>query len=97
MAKKLIPLGDRVIVKQQESEEKTKSGIVLPDTVKEKPQQGTVVAVGSGRVLENGQKAPMDVKIGDMIIYSKFGGDSVKIDDIDYVILTEKEILAIVK
>ena len=93
--KKLIPLGDRVVVKQEPSEEKTKSGIVLPESAKEKPSEGTVVAVGSGRVLDNGQKVPLEVKIGDKIIYSKYGGTEVKIDGEEYVILQERDILAV--
>ena len=96
MAKaKLAPIGDRVVVKPEPEEQKTKSGIVLPDTAKEKPQEGTVVAVGSGRVLDNGQKVPLEVKIGDKIIYSKYGGTEVKIDNDEYIILSEKDILAI--
>ena len=96
MAKaKLTPLGDRVIVKPDPGEEKTKSGIVLPDSAKEKPQEGTVVAVGSGRFLDGGQKVPVEVKVGDKIIYSKYGGSEVKIDNEDYIILQERDILAV--
>jgi chaperonin GroES len=96
MAKaKLTPIGDRVVVKAAPEEQKTKSGIVLPDTAKEKPQEGTVVAVGSGRILDNGQKVPLEVKIGDKIIYSKYGGTEVKIDEEEYIILSERDILAI--
>jgi chaperonin GroES len=93
--KKLNPIGDRVVVKPEPEEQKTKSGIVLPDSAKEKPQEGTVVAVGTGRILDNGQKVPLDVKIGDKIIYSKYGGTEVKIDNEEYIILSEKDILAI--
>jgi len=95
MAKKLVPLGDRVIVKQEQAEEKTKSGIVLPDSAKEKSTEGTVVAVGSGRVLDNGQKVPVEVKVGDKVIYAKYGGNDVKIDNEEFVILSERDILAI--
>ena len=96
MAKaKLTPLGDRVIVKPDPGEEKTKSGIVLPDTAKEKPQEGTVVAVGSGRVMDNRQKVPVEVKVGDKIIYSKYGGTEVKIEEEEYIILQERDILAV--
>lgn len=95
VAKKLVPLGDRVAVKQEPAEEKTRSGIVLPDTAKEKPAEGTVVAVGSGRVLDSGQKVPLEVKIGDKIIYSKYGGTEVKIDGEEYIILQERDILAV--
>ena len=93
--KKLNPIGDRVVVKPEPEEQKTKSGIVLPDSAKEKPQEGAVVAVGSGRILDNGQKVPLEVKVGDKIIYSKYGGTEVKIDNEDYIILSERDILAI--
>jgi chaperonin GroES len=94
-SKKLTPIGDRVVVKPEPEEIKTKSGIVLPDSAKEKPSEGTVIAVGPGRVLENGQKIALEVKIGDKIIYSKYGGTEVKIDAEDYIILAERDILAI--
>ena len=92
---KLKPIGDRVVVKPEPEELKTKSGIVLPDSAKEKPQEGTVIAVGSGRVLDNGQKIPVEVKIGDKVIYSKNGGTEIKIEKEDYIILSERDILAI--
>lgn len=95
MAKNLKPIGDRVVVKPEPEEIKTKSGIVLPDSAKEKPSEGTVVAVGSGKILDNGQKVPMEVKIGDKIIYSKYGGTEVKIEGEEYMILSERDILAI--
>ena len=95
MAKKLVPIGDRIVVKQEPEEEKTKSGIVLPDTAKEKPQEGTVIAVGPGRVLDNGQRAPMEIKVGNKVIYSKYGGTEVKIEGEDYIILNERDVLAI--
>ncbi|OGC03937.1 co-chaperone GroES [candidate division WOR-1 bacterium RIFOXYA12_FULL_43_27] len=95
MAKKMTPLGDRVLVKPAPSEEKTKSGIVLPDSAKEKPQEGTIVAVGSGRVLDNGQKVPLEVKVGDTVIYSKYGGTEIKLDGEEFIILQERDILAI--
>lgn len=98
MALKLRPLSDRVVVKPAEREETTKSGIVLPDTVKEKPQEGTVEAVGSGRYNEQtGARIALDVKVGDRVMYAKYAGSEVKIDDIDYLILSEKDILAIVE
>ncbi len=96
MAKKLVPLGDRVVVEIIEEEERTKGGIVLPDTAKEKPQQGKVIAVGSGRILENGQKVPLEVKEGDKVIFSKYAGTEVKIDDKEYLILSERDILAVI-
>ncbi|MCX7832217.1 MAG: co-chaperone GroES [Actinobacteria bacterium] len=93
---KLRPLEDRVVVKPIEAEEKTKSGIVLPDTAKEKPQQGEVVAVGPGRY-EDGQRIPMEVKVGDKVIYSKYGGTEVKIEGEEYIILSSRDILAVVE
>jgi chaperonin GroES len=92
---KLRPLGDRVIVKPSEGEEKTASGLVIPDTAKEKPQEGKVIAVGPGRY-EDGKKVPMDVKEGDKIIYSKYGGTEVKIEGEEHLILSERDILAVV-
>lgn len=92
---KLTPIGDRVVVKPEPEELKTRSGIVLPDSAKEKPSEGTVVAIGLGRVLDNGQKLPVEVKIGDRVIYSKYGGSEVKINDEEYIILAERDILAI--
>ncbi|WP_038049680.1 co-chaperone GroES [Thermus caliditerrae] len=89
------PLGDRVVVKRIEEEPKTKGGIVLPDTAKEKPQKGKVIAVGSGRVLENGQKVPLEVKEGDIVVFAKYGGTEIEIDGEEYVILSERDLLAI--
>ena len=93
----LKPLGDRVVVKPVKEEQKTKGGIVLPDTAKEKPQQGEVIAVGSGRVLDNGQKVALEVSVGDKVIYSKYAGTEVKLEDEEYLILSERDILAILK
>ncbi|SES24037.1 chaperonin GroES [Gracilibacillus ureilyticus] len=92
----LKPLGDRVIIEVVEQEEKTASGIVLPDSAKEKPQEGKVVAVGSGRVTENGEKVALEVKEGETVIYSKFAGTEVKYEGKEYLILRENDILAIV-
>lgn len=94
MAKKLTPLRDKVIVKPDAAEEKTKSGIVIPDSSKEKPVEGTVVAVGSGEI-SNGQRFPLEVKVGDRVIYSKYGPTEVKIDGEELVILNERDIFAI--
>lgn len=91
----LNPIGDRVVVKPDPEEVKTRSGIVLPDSAKEKPSEGTIVAVGTGRILDNGQKVPVEVKIGDKVIYSKYGGTEVRIEEEEYIILSEKDILAI--
>ena len=91
----LKPIGDKVIVKAKAEEEKTSGGIILPDTAKEKPQEGTVIAVGPGKVLENGDRKPMAVKEGDTVIYSKYGGTEVTVDGEDYIILDEDSILAV--
>jgi chaperonin GroES len=94
MALKLQPLGDRLVVKPIEKEEKTKGGIILPDTAKEKPQEGEVVAVGPGRMTDDGKRIAMDLKVGDRVIYSKYGGSEIKIDDVEMIILRESDILA---
>ncbi len=94
---KLRPLADRVVVKPIEKEEKTKSGILIPDTAKEKPQKGEVVAVGPGKLLDNGQRAEMEVKVGDIVIFSKYAGTEVKIGDEKYLVLSERDILAVVE
>ena len=91
----LRPLGDRVVVKPVEKEEKTKSGIVLPDTAKEKPQEGIVQAVGTGRILDNGTKIPMELKVGDKVLYAKYAGNEFKVDEIEYLIVSEKDVLAV--
>ncbi|MDY0406488.1 co-chaperone GroES [Virgibacillus sp. 179-BFC.A HS] len=90
------PLGDRVVIELVEQEEKTASGIVLPDSAKEKPQEGNVVAVGSGRVTDSGEKVALEVKEGDHIIFSKFAGTELKYEGKEYLILRESDILAIV-
>jgi chaperonin GroES len=93
----LKPLGDRVIVKPAEAEEQTKSGLFIPDTAKEKPQRGEVVAVGDGKLKDDGTRVPIDVKAGDTVIYSKYGGSEVKIDGVEYKILdAERDIIAVV-
>ena len=89
------PLGDRVVIEVSEGDMKTASGIVLPDTAKEKPQKGEVIAVGAGKVLENGQTAPMEVKAGDQVIFSKYSGTEVKVDGQDYLIVRQSDILAV--
>ena len=94
---KLKPLGDRIVVKVLTQEEKTRGGIVIPDTAKEKPQEGEVLAIGSGRVLENGQKLPLEVKKGDKVLFSKYGGTEVKIEGEELLILSERDILAILE
>jgi len=94
MASKLQPLADRVLVKPIEKEEKTKSGIYLPDTAKEKPQEGKVLAIGPGKMSEDGKRIAMDLKVGDIVIYAKYGGTEIKIDDDELMILRESDILA---
>ncbi len=89
------PLADRVVVKVVEQEERTKGGIVLPDTAKEKPQQAEVIAAGPGRLLDNGERAPLEVKVGDKVVFAKYGGTEVKIDGEEYLILRESDILAV--
>jgi chaperonin GroES len=90
---KLIPLGDRIVIRPVVQEEVLASGIVIPDTAKEKPQQGEVVAVGPGRVDENGKRIPMEVKVGDRILYAKYTGQEVKIEQEEYIVLSEKDVL----
>jgi len=92
----LKPLGDRIIIELVESEEKTASGIVLPDSAKEKPQEGKVVAVGTGRVLESGERVALDVAVGDRIIFSKYAGTEVKFQGVEYLIVRENDILAVI-
>ncbi len=94
MAIKLQPMGDRLVVKPIQSEEKTKSGIYLPDTAKEKPQEGEVIAVGPGRMTDEGKRIPVDIAVGDIVIYAKYGGSEIKIDDEELVIMRESDILA---
>jgi len=95
MAVKLQPMGDRLVVKPLQSEEKTKSGIYLPDTAKEKPQEGKVIAVGPGRMTEDGKtRITPDVEVGDIVIYTKYGGSEIKIDGEEFIIMRESDILA---
>ena len=89
------PLGERIVVKVKEKDMKTASGIVLPDTAKEKPQEGEVVAVGPGKMLESGKVAPMEVKKGDRVLFAKYSGNEVKVDDEDYLIIRQSDILAV--
>ncbi len=94
MAVKLQPLADRLVVRPIEREEVTKGGIFLPDTAKEKPQEGEVVAVGPGRLTEDGKRIAMDVKVGDIVVYTRYGGTEIKVDDEELMILRESDILA---
>ena len=94
MAKSFKPLSDRVVIKPLEQEEITKSGLVLPDTAREKPQEGEVVAVGPGRIADDGKRIPMEVKVGDKVVYSKYAGSEFKEDEDEYLIVREADILA---
>ena len=94
---KVRPLQDRVIVKRVEEEETTKGGIIIPDTAKEKPIEGEVVAVGNGKVLENGKKQPLEVKVGDKILFGKYAGTDIKIDGEEHLIMREDDIIAVVE
>jgi chaperonin GroES len=93
----LRPLGDRVVIKPTPREEMTKSGLVLPDTAKEKPQEGEIIAAGPGRITDDGSREPMDVKVGDKVLYAKYAGTEFKVDSEDLLILSQKDILAIVE
>ncbi|MFY9272582.1 MAG: co-chaperone GroES [Thermacetogeniaceae bacterium] len=92
----LKPLGDRVLLKILETEEKTEGGIFLPDTAKEKPQKGEVVAVGTGKVLADGKKVPIEVKVGDKVIFSRYAGDEVKDGEEKYLLVNERDILGVI-
>jgi chaperonin GroES len=92
---KIRPLSDRVVVKPELKEEKTRSGIIIPDTAKEKPQEGTVIAVGSGRLLDNGQRSVMELREGDHVLFAKYGGTEIILDDETYLVLRETDVLAV--
>ena len=93
----LRPLSDRILVERVEEDEKTKGGIIIPDTAKEKPAEGKIVATGNGRMGEDGKLLPMDVKVGDRILFSKYGGTDVKIDGTDYLILRQDDVLGVIE
>ena len=93
----ITPLGDKVLIRRLEADEKTRGGIILPDTAKEKPREGTVIAVGSGKLLENGERAPFSVKPKDRVLFSSYSGTEVKLDGEDYLVLGEDEILAVIE
>ncbi len=94
---KLVPLEDRIVVKPKEAEEKTAGGIVLPDTAREKPLMGTVIAVGPGKLLDNGSRAAMSVKPDEVVLYGRYGGSDIEVDGVEYKILRESEVLGIVE
>ncbi|THB81033.1 MAG: co-chaperone GroES [Desulfobacteraceae bacterium] len=91
------PLQDRILVERVDEDEKTKGGIIIPDTAKEKPAQGKVVATGNGRVGEDGKLLPMDVKVGDTVLFSKYGGTDVKVDGVEYLILRQDDVLGVIE
>jgi chaperonin GroES len=97
VASKIRPVGDRVVVKPSQKEETTKSGIVIPDTVKEKPQEGTIIAVGAGKLTEKGDRQPLEVKEGDKVLFAKYGGTEFKLDGEDLLVLRESDILAVLE
>jgi chaperonin GroES len=94
---KINPLNDRILVLRIDGEEKTSGGIIIPDTAKEKPQEGKVVAVGNGKLNENGQRIPLEVKVNDRVLFSKYGGTDIKIDGVEHLIMREDDILGIVE
>ena len=96
MSINIKPLEDRILIKQVEAEQTTASGLVIPDTAKEKPQEGEVLAVGPGRVDDNGNRVPLDVTVGDKVIYSKYGGTEVKYSGVEYLLLSARDVLAVI-
>ncbi|MEK7700509.1 MAG: co-chaperone GroES [candidate division NC10 bacterium] len=95
---KIRPLHDRILVKRLlEEEEERRGGIIIPDSAKEKPQRGKVIAVGSGRILDSGQRVPLDIKVGDQVLFGKWGGNEVKLGDEEYLILEEKDVLGVIE
>jgi chaperonin GroES len=94
---RLQPMGERVVVKRVESEETTAGGIVLPDSAREKPARGTVVAIGSGRLLDDGTRSPSQLKEGDLVLFSSYAGETVEIDDVEYLLMREDDVLAVIE
>jgi chaperonin GroES len=93
---KVKPLHDRILVKRIDEKETVKGGIIIPDTAKEKPQEGTIIAIGAGKLDDSGKRVPLDVKVGDKVLFGKYSGNEIKIDDIEHVILREDDILGII-
>jgi chaperonin GroES len=93
----VVPLNDKILVKRLEAEEKTPGGIVLPDTAREKPKQGEVLALGDGKLLDNGQRAPFQVKVGDRVLFTSYAGNEVTVDGKEYLLMTEDDVLAVVE
>jgi chaperonin GroES len=94
---KVRPLNDRILVKRLEEEEMTKGGIIIPDSAKEKPAEGEIIAVGKGKINDNGDRIKLDVKAGDLVLFSKYGGTDVKIDGVDHLIMREDDVLAVIE
>jgi len=94
---KVRPLNDRILVKRLEEEEMTKGGIIIPDSAKEKPAEGEVIAVGKGKINDNGDRIKLDIKVGDRVLFSKYGGTAVKLDGVDHLMMREDDILAVVE
>lgn len=93
---KLVPLGDRIVVQREESQERTSGGIFLPDSAKDKPTRGKIVSVGDGRVLENGSRSTLQVKVGDLVLFTSYAGENIEVDGEEYLLMNEGEILAII-
>jgi chaperonin GroES len=92
---KLVPLGDRIVVQREESQEKTSGGIFLPDSAKDRPTRGKVVSVGDGRMLENGSRSQLQVKVGDLVLFTSYAGESIEVDGEEYLLMNESEVLAV--
>ncbi|MFN7876309.1 MAG: co-chaperone GroES [Pirellula sp.] len=93
---KLVPLGDRIVVQREESQERTSGGIFLPDSAKDKPTRGKIVSVGDGRVLENGSRSTLQVKVGDLVLFTSYAGENIEVDGEEYLLMNESEILAVI-
>ena len=93
---KLVPLGDRIVVQREESQERTSGGIFLPDSAKDKPTRGKIVSVGDGRVLENGSRSTLQVKVGDLVLFTSYAGENIEVDGEEYLLMNEGEVLAII-
>ncbi|MFN8739497.1 MAG: co-chaperone GroES [Pirellula sp.] len=93
---KLVPLGDRIVVQREESQERTTGGIFLPDSAKDKPTRGKIVSVGDGRVLENGSRSTLQVKVGDLVLFTSYAGENIEVDGEEYLLMNESEVLAVI-
>jgi chaperonin GroES len=93
---KLVPLGDRIVVQREESQERTSGGIFLPDSAKDKPTRGKIIAIGDGRVLENGSRSTLQVKVGDLVLFTSYAGENIEVDGEEYLLMNESEVLAVI-